>query len=98
MPCHIHSRSPPASHLPGDQSTRSALSSEPLGETGQATLAPTPAQPPTGRPGRDAKAHGDGRDLAPLCSQQDQGLETGAAADTRRLLVTQPLSGKKPFA
>lgn len=74
---------PCSSHHPGDQSTRSALSSKSLGGTGQATMAPTPAQPLTGKPGRDAKDHGDRRDLAPLCrvpicSQQDQGLETGA--------------------
>lgn len=65
-------------------------------------MAPTSAQPLTGKPGRDAKDHGDCRDLAhlcwvPICSQQDQGLETGAGDDTWRLLVIQPLSGKRPW-
>lgn len=51
---------------------------------------------------RDAKDHGDCRDLAPLCrappcSQQDQGLEKGAGDHPWRLLVTQSLSGKKPL-
>lgn len=40
------------SQLSGDQSTRSALSSEPFGGTGQATMASIPAQPITGKPGK----------------------------------------------